>query len=173
MTNHRNSKSKNTALKLAQNNGFTLVELLISIFIIGIVFAAITSLFITTSYTNKETKDKISALEIAKKELDSLKTENFIDLQAIADDQKDFAPTPQTVLTLRNGTKTIYISPIDSNGNGITWDDEDSDGKYADSDETQDEDEPILEVKIVISWKDSKNFDQSEQIVSFIHKDGL
>lgn len=64
------------------SGGFTIVELIISIIVIGIVVTALSTLFLGIQRTQTQSNYKESATRAAQREIESLRNNNFISLVA-------------------------------------------------------------------------------------------
>lgn len=156
-----------------KEKGFTLIEALITIVIVAMSILALTWLFLSNSILNKESRDKLTAQKTAQTEIDNLRNSPFQDLMDVAEIQRTTPPSAQTVTSLPSGQLKTYISPIDTNGGGIAWDDEDLDDTKVDENESEDEDEPIFEIKIDVSWANKQGTTKTETIVTYISNNGL
>ncbi len=65
-----------------QRDGFTIVELLITILIVGIVTASISSLFISINNVQHKTSNVDSATRAAQREIELLRNDNYASLTA-------------------------------------------------------------------------------------------
>lgn len=65
---------------MKQNSGFTLVELLVTILVIGIVFTGLSTLFITIQRAQVQTSYLDSATKAAQRQVESLRNDNYNNL---------------------------------------------------------------------------------------------
>lgn len=71
------------------SQGFTLTEVLVTIFLIGIIVVAVLSLMTQAFSLNQKADDKGQAILLAQQELDLLKHVSPTSLKATGDDQRD------------------------------------------------------------------------------------
>ena len=72
--------SKRTIIKISMNKntrGFTIVELIISIIVIGIVVMALSSLFVSIQNTQTQANYKENATRAAQREIETLRNNNY------------------------------------------------------------------------------------------------
>lgn len=91
---------------IKRTGGFTMVELIVTIVIIGLVILAVTSLFIAIGASQRNTLLLESATRAAEQEIESLRNNNYSLL--VAGETIDFtANLPQVLPPPRNGTAVI------------------------------------------------------------------
>ncbi len=89
-----------------RNSGFTMVELLVTIVVIGIVFTGVSSIFISIQRIQVKTNYLESATKSAQKEIESLRNRNYNNL--IAGQSIDFSD--ELVGLPNNSTGTVAIT---------------------------------------------------------------
>lgn len=67
---------------MKRSDGFTLVELLVTILVIGVVFGGLSTLFITIQRSQVQTSYLESATRAAQREIESLRNDNYNNLVA-------------------------------------------------------------------------------------------
>lgn len=87
------------------NSGFTLVEMVAAIAIIGIVITSVVSLFGSIQSTQRKTAYMESATRAAQREMESLRNNNFNNLTA--GQSIDFTSQLPSTLKNKNGTVTV------------------------------------------------------------------
>ncbi len=86
--------------------GFTIVELLVAIMIIGVVTASISSLFISINTLQRKTSRIDSATRAAQREVETLRNDNYSEL--VAGQNIDFTnQLPTNLPADRNGTVAV------------------------------------------------------------------
>lgn len=91
---------------LRKNAGFTLVEVVVAIGLIGIVVISISTLFTTIQSTQQRTARMESATRAAQRQMESLRNNNYTNLTAGSN--IDF--TSQLPPNLKNANGTVAIS---------------------------------------------------------------
>lgn len=87
-------------------SGFTIVELLVTIIIIGIITASLSSLFISTQNIQKKTTYMDTAIRAAQREVEVLRNDNYSTLTA--GQTIDFtSQLPTSLPSSRNGTAVV------------------------------------------------------------------
>jgi type II secretory pathway pseudopilin PulG len=85
--------------------GYTHVELLVSLVIVGVVVSSVTMVFNTIQSTQRRTSYKESATRAAQREMESLRNNNYNSL--IAGQTIDFTSQLPTSLKNRNGSVAV------------------------------------------------------------------
>lgn len=88
-----------------KESGFTLVELTVSITVIGIVITSVIGLFLTVQSTQRRTMYLESATRAAQREMESLRNNNYNNL--VAGQTINFTSQLPTNLKQRKGTVTV------------------------------------------------------------------
>ena len=94
-------------MKKSFSAGYTLVELLVTIIVIGIVFASLSSIFINIQKTQVQTAHLESATRAAQRQIESLRNSNYNNL--IAGENIDFTNTLPESLP-QGSTGTVAVS---------------------------------------------------------------
>lgn len=89
-----------------KSDGFTLVELIVSITVIGIVTVSVVGLFLTVQSTQRRTVYLEGATRAAQREMESLRNNNYNNL--VAGQTIDF--TSQLPTSLKQGKGTVLVS---------------------------------------------------------------
>lgn len=89
-----------------KESGFTLVELIVSITIIGIVLTSVTGLFLTIQSTQRRTAYMQSATRAAQRQMESLRNNNYNNLVA----GQTITFTDQLPDNLQRPTGTVLVS---------------------------------------------------------------
>lgn len=103
------NRSKGYIISLSMNNdqkGFTIVELLVAILIIGITTASISSLFISVQGVQRKTSYLDSATRAAQREVESLRNDNYGSLTA-GQTINFTSDLPTSLPANRSGTVTV------------------------------------------------------------------
>lgn len=136
--------------KMRDNKGFTLLEIVITIGILGIIVIPIFSLFVNTAKTNAMAEDKIQATMIAQKYMEKIKSSKSIEEVSISKDG-DFNVNIQK--------RDLYSSEGNSGNNGGNTQDKSiikitADGEYF---EFNLKDYPKREVNSLLVRMDGRN----------------
>lgn len=86
-------------------NGFTLVEIVVSILVIGVIVAFIVSLFSSIQLIQQQTSSMESATRAAQREMESLRNNNYSNLES--GQTRDFTDKLPSNLNKGKGTVTI------------------------------------------------------------------
>lgn len=68
--------------KKLNNKGMTLIEIIITLTILGIVVAPLMSMFITSQKVNQESEMKYNAIQLAQKYMEDIKSDNNLDVSS-------------------------------------------------------------------------------------------
>lgn len=90
---------------IKKESGFTLVELVVSIAVIGIVVSSVVSLFGSIQSTQRRTAYMETATRAAQRQMESLRNNNYNNLDA--GETIDFTSQLPTSLRNRSGTVTV------------------------------------------------------------------
>lgn len=139
----RNFKKKNITGK-----GFTLIELIVAISILGILSISVISLFSNSINTNRRSSLKSKAIVAAENKIEQLRIEDFSSI--INYDDQTFA------VSEIGGSGKIEIITKDWNENGIV----------------ENFEEELVIAKVTISWRQDKK-NEKISLATYIAKNGI
>lgn len=98
--------SKRTAHRSLDASGFTLVELLVTILVIGVIFVGLSNIFVSIQRTQVQTSYLENATRAAQRQVESLRNSNYNNLEA--DQNINFSSSlPETLPSDSTGTVQI------------------------------------------------------------------
>ncbi len=107
------NKKNNLKLIFQKNDGFTLMEVLVSVFVILVLTIGVYSLIILSIKLSDDNKKNVEAIEIANEKMEDIRNMPYDDIGVISGDPS--GTIPPTEYVLREGSFTIhnYVSFMD------------------------------------------------------------
>ncbi|MBD8038249.1 type II secretion system protein [Solibacillus sp. A46] len=147
---------------LQKENGFSLIEVVAAIVIIGIVLLSFSQIFIQTSKTAHKNNEKLTTINLADAMLVRLKAESFIHNQTITDvnnyfkDMTESDPTKKKPPTLiKMNDKEYKVSYVASQSNSLV-----NNATYSEKDLK------LVKVVVTVTAPDGKTKGSSEGYVA-------